>query len=500
MSRKKLSTTDRFIPRDEHVSAASELGETFLIRVQNVASQQEELCQIREQVLINRERFSSSNKRVRHQRDVLGAAEAKLMDAFRELYNSPPDPDLSDLAIVYKAVEDARNKLVGLEDDCLHLQDALGAAEWELMDAETELYQYDLQQLAGGDMGQNTFDSIEKKIPTPVPPSTKIPPSTTPAPPTAKPSSTTVSPSLKVQYQVAIIQQERLLREFDHLRSDHGDMSQSMASDTDITMKLDEHSDEVIWNVIKSEVQVKSLKAELAPEDGPLGFQCCTKSDIGGITKDVSDRSATKISAFSEGAARHLSDHLNDKHLVAMWLLDCLRNSCMEKLQFENILTYQLQLLNVTTLNIRRSLDYVKTIWPLSMISLSRQPVLEKSVSVYTDLEQKEWDDMCEIVSPSKKDDVDPPMTSTRTRNFQPAGLKTEMDVQWFISPPRSALQSLKFDDAAILKYVAAWAEGDNTEAIPTHFQLPAFEQQVGENDFSFKSPMPKIRFPMREN
>jgi hypothetical protein len=506
------------IPKAEYVSTASGLGRSLLSRVQDLAGQQEELRQIREQVLINREKLSSAGKRVRHQREILGVAEAKLMDAFRERHNSVANSDSSEPTIPYTAVEDARNELVDLEDDLLHIQDALGAAEWELMDMETDLYQYDLQQLAGGDMGQDTLDSIREKSPTPIPPSvsmrtsitvapssitppctttllpttiplsttipssTRIPLSTTIPSSTRIPSPTVIPPSIQVQYQIAITHHEQLLRQFDELRSSYNDMDQQIGSVTGIATDIAESSGILIWNIIESEIKARSLKAKLAPKEGPMMSQCYTKSDTGGIPKAEIHLSATTRSAFSDSAIRHISDHVSDKHFVSIWLLDCLKSSGMEKACFKSILEHELQLLNVTTLDVKCLAGYIKIIWPSNMVNLLNWPGQESSVSEHNGMVQTNPDDESGIASLRKKNGLELPITHQRAETSIEFA-KTERETQWFISLPRSELMSLRFDDAAIFECIAAWVEGTDIEHIPARIELPEFEQSAIHND-----------------
>jgi hypothetical protein len=506
MSRTTIPAASSAVPKAEHVSTASRLGKSLLIRVQDLAGQQEELRQIREQVLVNRENLSSASKRVRHQREILGLAEAKLMDAFRERHNSVANSDSSDPIIAYTAVEDARNKLVDLEDDLLHVQDALGAAEWELMDMETDLYQYDLQQLAGGDMGLEILDATEKKTPDPIPPSVSIRPSisvapsftsppctrtlvptTIPFPTTAPslpkiPSPTIIHPSIRVQYQVVVTHYEQLLRQFDELRTSYNDMDQQIASVAGIATDIAESSGVLIWNIIKSEIKARSLKAKLVLEEGPIISQCYTKSDTGGILKADIHLSATKRSAFSDSAIWNVSDHVPDKHLVGTWLLDCLRNSGMEKACFKSILKTELHIPNVTTLDISRLAGYIQLIWPSDMVNLLNWPGQESSVLGRIRFVQTNLGDESDTASLCEKNGLDIPVTHQRAEPSIDFA-KTKRDRQWFISLPRSELIPLKFYDAEIVECMAAWIEGNDFEIIPARIELPEFEQSASHND-----------------
>jgi hypothetical protein len=507
MSRTTIPAASSAVPKAEHVSTACGLGKSLLIRVQDLAGQQEELRQIREQVLVNRENLSSASKRVRHQRETLGLAEAKLMDAFRERHNSVANSDSSDPNIAYAAVEDARNKLVDLEDDLLHIQDALGAAEWELMDMETDLYQYDLQQLAGGDMGQDTLDATKKKTPDPLPPSVSIRPSISVAPSSTSPpctrtlvpttipfptttthsftkipSPTVIDPSIRVQYQVVVTHHEQLLRRFDELRTSYNDMGQQLASVAGIATDITESSGILIWNIIESEIKARSLKAKLVLEEGPIISQCYTKSDTGSIPEADIHLSATKRSAISDSAIRHVSDHVPDKHFVGTWLLDCLRNSGMEKACFKSILDNELHIPNVTTLDINRLEGYIQLIWPSNMVNLLNWPGQESSVSGCIRLVQTNLDDESDTASLCEKNGLDLPVTYQRAEPSIDFA-KTERDRQWFISLPRSELIPLKFYDAEIVECMAAWVEGNDFEIIPARVELPEFEQSASHND-----------------
>lgn len=79
----------------EVVESYTDLRSLLEDRVQVLADQQDELSQLRAQLLVDRERAQSFVKRIRQQRDVVKEEEARLMDAFRE-HDSKLDEPLSE--------------------------------------------------------------------------------------------------------------------------------------------------------------------------------------------------------------------------------------------------------------------------------------------------------------------------------------------------------------------------------------------------------------------
>jgi hypothetical protein len=466
MSHSISSTANPRIAEAKHVATAAEPLKHLLTRVQDLVGQQEELSETRERLLIDRERFTTAGKRVRHQRAILGEAEANLMNAFREHHNSPTTLVPSDLSLAYQEVQDARNKLVELEDDCEHIQDTLGAAEWELMDMENELYQYELQQLVIDEAEQNTANLVETKPPTPVPPST------------------TISPSIKVQYQVAVLQHERLVEEFNRLRTSYSYDDRPTVTHGGITAGCPvrtELVDELIWEIMESEVKVRALKAELAPGEGPIISKYHTRSDAGTVSKPGPGIPAASPSSYSDGALRKVSDNVPYEQLVDFWLLDCLRTSGMEKIQYKSILKRELQYLNVTMMDVERWEGYARKLWPSSIVNVHELPGLTTSILDRIFRVQTHLDSVYETVN-NDKDYFDLAVPRQGTHNSFGTQIP-ETIIQWFIRQPQPKPTSLQVDSAVFIDQIGAWAERDDAETTPARIETPESGEANSQND-----------------
>ncbi|KAL5114356.1 hypothetical protein ACEQ8H_007746 [Pleosporales sp. CAS-2024a] len=115
--------------------------------LQNLSTQQAELVEAKEEIIIQRQRSASSALRVRKQREQVRDAEARFMDLIRTFHVDPENTVPGDLTKTYLRLEKLRNDLVEAEDDYTELTHALELAEWELLEKEEDLYQRDIQQL-----------------------------------------------------------------------------------------------------------------------------------------------------------------------------------------------------------------------------------------------------------------------------------------------------------------------------------------------------------------
>jgi hypothetical protein len=441
------SAGDPRMTKTEHVATTAELLEHLHTRVQNLVGQQEELSETRERILIERERFTTAGKRVRLQRGILGEAEANLMNAFREHHNSRTTLVVCHLDLAYQAVQDARNKLVELEDDCEHIQDALGAAEWELMDMENELYQYELQQLVAGEAERNTGNLVKAKPPTPVPPST------------------TIFPSIKVQLQVATAQHDRLVREFDRLRLSYSAKDQPAVTHAGLRVTRPpkkELVDGLIWDIMESDVKVRTLKAGLAPGEGTILSRYQTRSDAGVISEPGPGVLLASPRAYSDGTLRKVSDDVPSKYLVDLWLLECLKTSGMERIQYQSLLERELQYLNVGMFGTGCWEENAQNLWlssdvnVLELTGLATSIVqrifgLETHLDVVRETENTEDNYVGLAVHRQSAH------TSIRTRI--PGDI-----IQWFTGQPRLNSTSLQVDSAIFIDHIGAWAESGDVE------------------------------------
>ncbi|KAH7378347.1 hypothetical protein BKA66DRAFT_467101 [Pyrenochaeta sp. MPI-SDFR-AT-0127] len=322
-----------------------------------LSSQQEELAGIRERVLVDREIALSNRKRIREQLIRAGDAEAELMNAFRKLYNGPDISIPADLASAYSAAEEERNKLGYLEDNYLRSEQDLGVSEWNLMELENDLYQYDLQQLISKEILETLLapkKNMKKKSASDL---------------------NSMPPSLAIQYQVATARHDRLLKQFNSLRRvkagsidifDRGDTSRETGSaiSEDDEYISGQFFSEVLSQITDCEVELQHLKAELKPEWSmeTLRVQHLSEPTFRKEQDHVSVMSSAR--ARSVSGASTFTDDLPVQNRIKNWLLDCLKKSAIEKTQYLNILGHNFNTPGDLELNFDDWNDRVTHFWP----------------------------------------------------------------------------------------------------------------------------------------
>ncbi|KAJ4359249.1 hypothetical protein N0V95_002330 [Ascochyta clinopodiicola] len=228
-------------------------------RLDGLARRQEELQEVREEALINREVLSESRQHMREQRARTAKVEVTLMNAFRQHYNQISQSIPEGLAVAYKAVDEERNKLGNLEDEYLQVEEEQGTLEWNLTDLESGLYQYGLRDIfPETDVEEHSVPAPEYHVP---------------APRFSEP----MSPSTAVQYQVATTELEGLVQRFMKLRQQ---ISERLISATVLSVEdadlVDIGSTEFVRSfldlldqIIDTKVRVQHLKATMIQ----YGFQ-----------------------------------------------------------------------------------------------------------------------------------------------------------------------------------------------------------------------------------
>jgi hypothetical protein len=419
-------------------------------RVEELANQQEIVAELREQVLVDRGKNKTSSKHVRRQREVVGNMEVKLMDAFRQHYNSLATPLPISLTSAYISVENERDKLVHLEDQYIHMQDALGAAEWDLMDAETELYQSHLRQLIPDGDETEISESVETDIPLSIP------------------LSTTIEPSLEVQHQVIVEDHDRLVRQFQDLRRDYSIAMHVETNENDHDIGSNEICaipfhlfDSVITQMIDFEVLIRGLRSQLAPEEGPMISEVRHRSDAGLNPKDWTEDVLLIPRAHSDGGIRHVSNKSPNKHYVDHWLLECLKTSSMERTQYKNILQDALKAFNVTTFAMERWEGLATKWWPSSMIDNFKWPSLVASV-VFEQTRLQDVSFVAQFPEHVEQPLVPPPPTHHIPKDER----------QLFLNESRLETKLDRSDNAAALSHIAAWIEVLGTTMLVTEAEL----------------------------
>jgi hypothetical protein len=391
----------RFHATAEDGGAITALVKRLRSRLEGLASQQDGLAQAREQVLVDRSRFKSVGKGVRQQRDRVNQLEAALMDAFREHHNDSGKAPPTNLSAAYVAVEVARSELVLLEDDHNQIDESLGASEWALMDAENDLYQFDLQQL----LSDESFEDFHEQNQT-----EKF---------SSLPTSNVITPSPKIQYQIAVAEYEECVKHYNDLRSKYNHVQET----TDIKgedqnadpVEVDEHSetfesyDKAITRLISCELRVRRLRLELAPEEGPVISQLGPRSDGGGAREARPGVIQAATRAHSDGTFRHIPKDLPTKHCVDHWLLESLKSSGMEKFRFKLHLQHELDRAHVTTFDDTNWEVYAVKLWPSSMVDILKWPGLATSITYSSPSVDSTFEIRSDFCSPEQGDDQTTP-------------------------------------------------------------------------------------------
>jgi len=422
-------------------------------RLEDIAGQQDNLAQTREQVLVGRERNEGARTEVHRQRILASKAEASLMDAFREHHNRLGTLLPQGLTSAYDAVDNARSKLVDLEDDYIRAQESLVALEWTLMDMESDLYQFHLQQLLAEEDTDMAVQHVAEKIPTPVPPSTII------------------LPSLKVQYQVAVAKHDRLVRDFNAFRAGRTDLldadeAQWPLEDVyELPLKASTEDLKIIDNVITPmiycEVEVKRLKAELPSEEGPMISELRRNSDAGSVDCSRFEPTVIPPRAHSEGVIRHISSHLPNKHNVDYWLLESLKVSTVEQLRYDKILQHELDNVHVTC-DSRQLQENAIRLWPSGMIDVLKWPGLATSMPNPLTNELQSKDDKVDSTSVLKNEDMREHGTHQESKT-KPKTSVPKLEAQAFFSSPVSLVPPLHVIDDLVISHMSPWSGKERT-------------------------------------
>ncbi|OAL00911.1 hypothetical protein IQ06DRAFT_134754 [Phaeosphaeriaceae sp. SRC1lsM3a] len=115
--------------------------------LRDASTQQDELSEARQQVLIDRQRVASSARQIRELRNGIAGKEARIMDIFRKYYTDLGERMPDDLILAYSDVENSRNDLIIAEDVHNDKEQDLELSEMTLTDQEADLYQLKLPQL-----------------------------------------------------------------------------------------------------------------------------------------------------------------------------------------------------------------------------------------------------------------------------------------------------------------------------------------------------------------
>lgn len=308
----------------------------FGIKLSKLATQQEEVAENREQVLVDRGNLVRSGKRVREQRDRTANAEVSFMNVLRKYHNSIGVAFPTEIDVAFSKVDQERTKLGLLEVEHTELDNDLGAQEWSFMDKENELYQYDLQLLS-----DEIADDVE----------------TTDAPLESQQvfSENRITSSAIVQYQVETTEYSRLRMCFRTFRNAIAKLFDTTTLDIDEADLVDIDTseavlrfDQVLTKLAECEVRMQHLKGKRMQTADIQSSKVRHASEPLLHTESRSNISNTSGKAYSEGTAPHHVDQIPVMHRVREWLLDCLKQNALDKMQYASIL--------------QRNMDYIENI------------------------------------------------------------------------------------------------------------------------------------------
>ncbi|KAH6644152.1 hypothetical protein C7974DRAFT_383001 [Boeremia exigua] len=308
--------------------------------LEQLSTRQEDLAQSRERVLVDRQKLVQGWKRVREQRDQTANAEVRLMTLLRQHYNRIDSPFPTELNLAFSAVDEGRNRLGSLEEDITEVEENLGAQEWEFMELENDLYQYDLSQL----LPEETEDGIGIYTP-------KVDGSLVV-------SEDPLPPSTILQYQIEEAEHQRLLDCFKDARNviatlfDANTLSIDEADLVDIDTSVAVLSfDDILTRLAKCEVRLQHLKGRYMslPNAIPTGPRCFTEP-----SPDIDSLSAISGAvsrAHSEGDVSHRPEQVPAVQQIRDWLLDCLKQNSMDRMQYFSILQQTLEYIDALELD-----------------------------------------------------------------------------------------------------------------------------------------------------
>ncbi|KAF3053011.1 hypothetical protein E8E11_010780 [Didymella keratinophila] len=295
--------------------------------IEGLTGQQEELEETREEVLIGRETLRKLRQALREQRARTANAEIALMNGFRQHYNHGGDQIPADLVTAYASVDEERNKLGTMEDVYLEAEEDQAALEWTLTELETNLYQSGLRQLLD--------DSIPDDYAIATPEEEFVAP---------KPRAS-IPPSTVIQYQVATQELEQLVDRFQTLRQH---ISNRIISETDLGVPdadlLDLDTNEFVQSFLdlldrisQSQVKVQHLKSELIHRGTEMTVVDRRFSEpVPRIPGENIYSDLTRT--LSDGSTAHLEDGTFVAHHIRDWLLNCLRENAVQRVQYLGIL------------------------------------------------------------------------------------------------------------------------------------------------------------------
>jgi hypothetical protein len=351
-------------------------------RLDALSSQQEELEEAREQLLIDRESGLLHRRSIQKQRIRTGDAEITLMDAFRNHFKQLRRPLPDDILNAYDKAEKQHLALRRLEEEHLQAEEDLGASEWRFTGMETDFYQYHISQL----LLEGLEDEIMER---------------TNVEATKKTSAIVldpIPPTGQVQYQVIVADHNRLIKRFDALRKQRvirmetltqfEDNQCRIAEDIEVDREATTLASELLDLITKCEARLQQLRPSVEPiQRIALGRkQQISEPDFG--HGDWFEHFDTPSRAHSEGGTSASEDHIPIGERMEDWSLESLKNSALEKLQYLNILRPRIKNRSELKLGFEHWEPQVTRLWVSDHVEEPSWPSWQLSVDTGSNKEQ----------------------------------------------------------------------------------------------------------------
>jgi hypothetical protein len=315
----------------EFRNSQSDLGTAIETSLQDLSTRHADLVEDREQVLIDRQRITSSAFSVRKLRDLVKDAEARLMNVFRRAYNDLGENLSDQVAVAYAEVEKLRDDLVDTEDEHAELVESLEISEWALTKKEEDLYQRDIPRLIYPEDSAGTGTDLQAMVQE------------------NHPEETTTFPSPDVQHHIALENYRHALRQFRELsRVDIDETNECSPSSSNVGTSYIGQStksgtgwgaSEVLDNMVHCEVEVIQTRKKLASKaTGLLDVQMRSEPSLTAYFQlEMYSRRDFRITQSEVGRHR-AKEAVPSRSRVDEWILDCLRENIDHKLHFMTVI------------------------------------------------------------------------------------------------------------------------------------------------------------------
>jgi hypothetical protein len=307
----------------------------FEPKLRGLASQQDQLMNMREGLLVQREDALADKKAVREQRIRTVNAEVALMNAFRKHYKQLDRPLPKTLMDAYEAAEKQQQELRSWEESLFEAEEDLGASEWTFADLETEFYQYKITQLFSDDITRGDIKNLIKGG-------------------SSKPNQDLdFQPSIQAQYQTIEFKHNQVSKRFEALRKQQalrldtftqsGDMSLVLAENNQMKLEAEALSNDLLGAIAEYDIQLQQLRPGLRLGPNAPFTKLHLVSEPNGDRSHHGDDVKTAYTSRSEGALPSTVDDVSVDERMADWSFQSLKMSALDKLRYLNILRSKLE-------------------------------------------------------------------------------------------------------------------------------------------------------------